>query len=209
MNDRAKYLILVVSILMVAGVAAAGIAYLLFGVERMARPDIITNSSPSDEVWILSVDNARSATPGTSWSSMKITPVDRYSIPGNGTYVILVKTYQPETVVSVSLEYQVLLYVDKFGTEVYGRQDYVPFYTWSSCTCPNCGCTPGETDSIQLGTVNRFSDLNTTITIPGVGGHYGIIPSPDHLINPTLVLTTTKGDRGRITMDVWRAGAVV
>jgi len=113
---------------------------------------------------------------------------DRFDLPGNGTYHIIVKTYQPETDVVVQVEYQEFQSQDKFGNKAY---------------YPNNSQSLGESD--------RFSDFETTRFLPPPGKYcaeYGKnIPSActsADTRNLTLVLVTTKAHQGRITVELWK-----
>ncbi len=139
--------------------------------------------------------------------------VDTYPLQGDGTYHIVVKTYEPGTTVRVLIGYQELIDKDKFGTKTYGgmgegshclvlRGSQEPV-----CSSPR---TPGAMSTYLVKVVDRFSDLNTTVAVPSTRlmatSPYYIddLYVPSDIINVTLRVETTAATEGRITVDVWK-----
>ena len=164
---------------------------------------------PPQEIPILSKDLIRTVT------NESVT--DRFPLPGNGTYRILVKTYQPETEVTVAVEYQELISIDKFGTKTYGGFetpggqciDYSRAYSGATCFPSRI---PGAVSIYSIGNVDRWDDLNRVFNFPSralLGGpreyedEFPVIV-PTDIINPRLDIITTRAHQGRITVELWR-----
>jgi hypothetical protein len=140
--------------------------------------------------------------------------MDKFNLPGNGTYRFEVRTYQADTELTVSIEWQELISTDKFGTKTYGGfgvwNGYCEYHSvigGFNITCYPDTLVQGAFSTYDIGAVDRWHDLNTTITLPRITDkdyYYTYVVEPRDFINLHLVITTTKANQGRITIDVFK-----